>query len=93
MSPPRWIVWRAKACRPRPGYGPCSKRKGAFYTYQNSVKMAYNPASGEYEPASSGAKTVHIADLKRVRGVVKENDGGRWWIWATACCSSNSTPK
>ncbi|MEZ4636765.1 MAG: 3-hydroxyacyl-CoA dehydrogenase NAD-binding domain-containing protein [Caldilineaceae bacterium] len=49
--------------------------KDAFYTYQNSVKMAYNPASGEYEPASSDAKTVHIADLKRVRGVVKENDG------------------
>ena len=49
--------------------------KDAFYTYRDGARMAYNPASGNYESASSDKKTVHIADLKRLRGVVKENNG------------------
>ncbi len=49
--------------------------KETFYTYQEGERVAYNPASKEYEAASNDPKTIRIADLKRTRGVLVENDG------------------
>jgi 3-hydroxyacyl-CoA dehydrogenase len=46
----------------------------SFYTYEGDQKVAYNPDSGGYEPATTDPKAIQIADLKRSRAVVAEND-------------------